>query len=81
MTSAAIGSVAQEQMSVAGGVIYLCRVGGGAIGVAMNTCVISLSDSLVEGLRLAFMINVLLALLGVIISLVFVRPNLEHEER
>lgn len=75
LTSAAIQSVAAEQMSVASGAIYLCRVGGGAIGVALNTCVISLSDTLTEGLRLAFLLNMTLALLGVVISLTFIRPQ------
>lgn len=79
VTSAAISAVTQEQMSVASGVVYLCRVGGGAIGVAMNTCVISLSDSLIEGMRLAFMINMLLALTGVLICILFI--HIENDIR
>ncbi|WP_299001873.1 MFS transporter [uncultured Shewanella sp.] len=79
IVTAAVQSVSSEHMSLASGVMYLCRVAGGAIGVAMNTCVISLSNSLIEGMRLAFMINMLLALSGVLSCLLFI--HVENDVR
>ena len=45
-TTAGVTSVDESQSSLAGGILYMCQIAGGAIGLGLTTTVFSAQDSL-----------------------------------
>lgn len=56
--------------SLAGGIVYMCQVAGGAIGLGLNTAIVLSSASLADGIKVAFLVDGALA--GTAVSLWFV---------
>ncbi|GAB2884470.1 MFS transporter [Microbulbifer echini] len=71
VTTAAITNVASARSSLAGGIIYMFQIAGGALGLGMNTTVIAMSPDLSVGIDRAFTINAYLALIALVISVFF----------
>jgi EmrB/QacA subfamily drug resistance transporter len=75
-TTAGVTSVAESQSSVAGGVLYMCQIAGGAIGLGLTTTIFSAQESFVDGIQAAFRLDATLSLIGFLIALFFVGGRL-----
>jgi EmrB/QacA subfamily drug resistance transporter len=75
-TTAGVTSVDESQSSLAGGILYMCQIAGGAIGLGLTTTVFSAQDSFVEGIEAAFRLDAGLSLVGFLIALFFVGGRL-----
>ncbi len=71
-TTAGVTSVDESQSSLAGGILYMCQIAGGAIGLGLTTTVFSAQDSFVDGIQAAFRLDAGLSLLGFLVALFFV---------
>ena len=72
VTTAAVTSVDPGQASLAGGIIYMAQVAGGAIGLGLNTAIVLSSASLAGGIQVAFRVDGALGAAGFIVALAFV---------
>ena len=77
-TTAGVTSVDDSQSSLAGGILYMCQIAGGAIGLGLTTTVFAAQDSFVEGIQAAFRLDAGLSLLGFLVALFFVGGRLIH---
>jgi EmrB/QacA subfamily drug resistance transporter len=75
-TTAGVTSVDESQSSLAGGILYMCQIAGGAIGLGLTTTVFSAQDTFVEGIQAAFRLDAGLSLLGFLVALFFVGGRL-----
>jgi EmrB/QacA subfamily drug resistance transporter len=75
-TTAGVTSVDESQSSLAGGILYMCQIAGGAIGLGLTTTVFSAQDSFVDGIQAAFRLDATLSLLGFLVALFFVGGRL-----
>ena len=75
VTTAALTVVPSSRMSLAGGIIYMFRTAGGAVGIGISTCIILLSSSPLVGMQHAFLFNAILALFGLLICLFWVKDH------
>jgi EmrB/QacA subfamily drug resistance transporter len=75
-TTAGVTSVDESQSSLAGGILYMCQIAGGAIGLGLTTTVFSAQDSFVGGIEAAFRLDAGLSLVGFLIALFFVGGRL-----
>jgi MFS family permease len=73
VTTAAVTALDPARASLAGGIVYMCQIAGGAIGLGLNTAIVLSASSLVAGIRVAFRVDVALAVLGLAVALAFVR--------
>ena len=71
-TTAGVTALDSSQSSLAGAIIYMANVAGGAIGLGMNTAIVVSADSLSEGIGNAFVVNGSLAVVGVLIAVMFI---------
>jgi hypothetical protein len=72
VTTAAVTALDPSQASLAGGIVYMCQVAGGAIGLGLNTAIVLSSARLTDGIAVAFRIDGALAIAGTLVSLLFV---------
>ncbi|MCL1126280.1 MFS transporter [Shewanella surugensis] len=72
ITTVALTSVAETRASLAGGIIYMLLNLGGAIGLAINTVIVSQYESLSEGINMAFSLNAILSFFGLLICLLWI---------
>jgi MFS family permease len=72
ITTAAVTALDSSQSSLAGGIVYMCQVAGGAIGLGLNTAVVLAAASLPEGIKIAFRVDAALAVIGLSVCLGFV---------
>ncbi len=75
-TTAGVTSVDESQSSLAGGILYMCQIAGGAIGLGLTTTVFSAQDSFVDGIQAGFRLDAALSLLGFLVALFFVGGRL-----
>jgi MFS family permease len=75
-TTAGVTSVPDSQSSLAGGILYMCQIAGGAIGLGLTTTVFSSQASFVDGVQAAFRLDAALSLAGFLIALFFVGGRL-----
>lgn len=61
-----------DSMSLAGGIIYMFRIAGGAIGLAVNTSIIASANSLLQGIQSAFIFNLLLSISCLLLIMGFI---------
>ena len=72
ITTAAVTALDPSRSSLAGGIVYMCQIAGGAIGLGVNTAIVVAAGSLSSGIALAFRVDAALALLGFVLSVVFI---------
>ncbi|MFA0790831.1 MFS transporter [Microbulbifer echini] len=72
ITTIAIMVVALSRASLAGAIFYMCQIAGGAIGLGMNTIIVTMAPNLPSGIDRAFTVNAYLALAGLVVCLLFV---------
>jgi EmrB/QacA subfamily drug resistance transporter len=77
-TTAGVTSVDESQSSLAGGILYMCQIAGGAIGLGLTTTVFSAQDTFVEGVRAGFRLDAALSALGFLVTLLFVGGRLRR---
>ena len=75
-TTAGVTSVDESQSSLAGGILYMCQIAGGAIGLGLTTTVFSAQGSFVDGIEAAFRLDAGLSFVGFLIALFFVGGRL-----
>ena len=75
-TTAGVTSVDESQSSLAGGILYMCQIAGGAIGLGLTTTVFSAQGSFVDGIQAAFRLDAALSLVGFLIALFFIGGRL-----
>jgi EmrB/QacA subfamily drug resistance transporter len=75
-TTAGVTSVDESQSSLAGGILYMCQIAGGAIGLGLTTTVFSAQESFVDGISAGFRLDAALSLIGFLIALFFVGGRL-----
>ena len=73
VTTAAITALDPSRSSLAGGIVYMCQIAGGAIGLGLNTAIVLAAGTLSEGIAIAFRIDAALAAAGLLVSLTFIR--------
>jgi EmrB/QacA subfamily drug resistance transporter len=76
VTTAAVTALDESQTSLAGGIVYMCQIGGGSVGLGVNTAIVTASASLVDGIRNAFLLDAVLAFCALIVSVLFVGGSL-----
>jgi EmrB/QacA subfamily drug resistance transporter len=72
ITTVAVTALDPSQSSLAGGIVYMCQIAGGAVGLGLNTAIVSAGSSLADGIRLAFLVDAGLALAGLAVVLAFI---------
>jgi EmrB/QacA subfamily drug resistance transporter len=72
VTTAAVTALDPARSSLAGGIVYMCQVAGGAIGLGVNTAIVLSARSLSSGIALAFRVDAVLALVGFVLSVAFI---------
>jgi EmrB/QacA subfamily drug resistance transporter len=75
-TTAGVTSVDESQSSLAGGILYMCQIAGGAIGLGLTTTIFSAQESFVEGIQAGFRLDAALSLVGFLIALFFIGGRL-----
>ena len=80
ITTTAITALDPSRASLAGAIVYMFQVAGGSIGLGLNTAIVVSADSIAEGIRRAFLVDATLAVIGLLISLLFIggKMNLGH---
>ncbi len=79
-TTAGVTSVDESQSSLAGGILYMCQIAGGAIGLGLTTTVFSAQNSFVDGIQAAFRLDAALSLLGFLVALFFIGGRLLNRQ-
>jgi len=77
-TTAGVTSVDESQSSLAGGILYMCQIAGGAVGLGLTTAVFSAQGSFVDGISAGFRLDAALSLVGFLIALFFVGGRLRR---
>jgi EmrB/QacA subfamily drug resistance transporter len=72
ITTAAVTALDESRASLAGGIVYMCQIGGGSVGLGLNTAIVTASAALVDGIRNAFLLDAVLAFCALLVSLLFV---------
>jgi len=81
VTTAGITALDPSLSSLAGGIIYMCQIAGGSIGLGLNTAIVLSASSFTEGIAIAFRIDAVLAGIGFLIALVFIGGHEPLRER
>jgi EmrB/QacA subfamily drug resistance transporter len=76
-TTAGVTSVDESQTSLAGGIVYMFQIAGGAIGLGLTTTVFTgASPPFVDGVRAAFQLDAALSVIGLLVAIAFVGGRL-----
>jgi MFS family permease len=76
-TTAGVTSVDESQASLAGGIVYMFQIAGGSIGLGLTTTVFSSNiPPFIDGFQAGFRLDAAIALVGVVVSLLFVGGSL-----
>jgi hypothetical protein len=68
-----VTSVDEAQTSLAGGIVYMFQIAGGSIGLGLTTTVFSAHvPPFIDGFQAGFGLDAGIALVGLVISLLFV---------
>ena len=73
VTTAAVTALDPSRSSLAGGIVYMGQIAGGAIGLGVNTAIVLSAATLSQGITIAFRADAALALGGFAVALGFVR--------
>lgn len=69
ITTTAVTALDAARASLAGGIVYMCQIAGGAVGLGVNTAIVVSADSIAAGIRNAFILDAALAGVGLVIVL------------
>src|SRR5260370_42505158 len=77
---AAVTALDPARASLAGGIIYMCQIAGGAVGLGLNTAIVASQSNLASGISLAFRVDAALAVVGFAVVLRYVHGAPTAEE-
>ena len=80
ITTAGVTALDESRASLAGGIVYMFQIAGGAIGLGLNTAIVATAETLPEGIETAFRVDAALAAVGLVIALLYVGGAV-HPER
>lgn len=72
ITTAAITSVDASLSSLAGGIVYMCQIAGGSVGLGINTAIVLSADNFNDGIATAFRVDAVLALVGFAVAVLYI---------
>ena len=72
ITTAAVTALGEDRTSLAGGIVYMCQIAGGSIGLGLNTAIVITAPSLVNGIGRAFLVDAILAICGLAVAILYV---------
>ncbi len=75
ITTAGVTALDPSRSSLAGGIVYMCQIAGGAVGLAVNTAIVLAAANQAAGISLAFRVDAALALLGLLIVLRYIEAR------
>jgi EmrB/QacA subfamily drug resistance transporter len=78
ITTASVTAVDPSRASLAGGLIYMCQIAGGSLGLGLNTAIV-VSTSLTTGLGRAFLLDAVLAAVGLLVALLWVGGRIDPQ--
>lgn len=82
ITTCAVTALDPSRSSLAGGIVYMCQIAGGAVGLGVNTAIVSASSNFADGIANAFRFDAVLALIGLVIVVRFLeRTEHTHKHR
>jgi MFS family permease len=67
VTTVAVTALDPSQSSLAGGIVYMCQVAGGAVGLGINTAIVETANNLTQGITRAFLLDAVLAVIGLVV--------------
>jgi EmrB/QacA subfamily drug resistance transporter len=79
ITTAGVTALDASRASVAGGIVYMFQIGGGSIGLGLNTAIVASTPVLAEGIRNAFRFDAVLAVCGLAVAALFVGGTVDLE--
>jgi EmrB/QacA subfamily drug resistance transporter len=79
ITTAAVTALDPSRASLAGGIVYMFQIGGGSIGLGLNTAIVDSAASLAVGVRNAFLVDSALAVCGLLVAAFFVGGGVDFE--
>ena len=80
ITTCAVTALDPSRSSLAGGIVYMCQIAGGAIGLGINTAIVTSAPVFADGISNAFLFDAILALIGLTIAVRFIAGT-EHTHR
>ena len=80
ITTAAITALDPSRSSLAGAIVYMFQIAGGAIGLGLNTALVVTAASLPAGIHIAFLLNAGLAVCGLAVCALFVGGRLDEAQ-
>lgn len=79
VTTSGITALDHSRSSLAGAIIYMAQIGGGAIGLGLNTAIVVSAASLPQGIQHAFLVDAALAVCGFLVALFFIGGPVDKE--
>jgi MFS family permease len=79
ITTAAVTALDPSQASLAGGIVYMFQIAGGSLGLGLNTAIVVMAPTLVAGVRSAFLLDAVLAVVGLAVALLFVGGPIDRD--
>ena len=76
VTTLAVTALDPSQSSLAGGIVYMCQIAGGAVGLGINTTIVESADNLTQGITRAFLVDAVLTVIGLVVVM---RAVASHE--
>lgn len=73
ITTAAVTAADPSDSSLVGGIVYMGNIAGGSVGLGLNTAVVLAAAALATGIRYAFILDALLAVVATVIVLLLIR--------
>jgi EmrB/QacA subfamily drug resistance transporter len=81
ITTAAVTALDPSRSSLAGGIVYMCQIAGGAIGLGVNTAIVVSAGTLTDGISTAFRLDAALAVVGLVIAVTCIGNERRVEHR
>ena len=80
ITTAGITALDIKRAALGGGIIYMFQVAGGAVGLGFNTAIVVSASKLANGIGTAFLVDAILALVGLAIAVFFIGGRIGRNE-
>ncbi|AWF81923.1 MFS transporter [Microbulbifer sp. A4B17] len=75
ITTVAITVVDASRASLAGAIIFMFQIAGGAVGLGLNTTIVAMATDMPSGIDYAFTVNAYLAMFAFIICVLFIEDK------
>lgn len=85
LTTAGVTALDASRTSLAGGILYMCQIAGGSVGLGINTAIVTAGgvgsdQDLVDGISAAFRLDAVLAFAAFVIAVVFIGGRLSADQ-